>query len=820
VLQDDRVYIGGDQNTTVISIADPMNPELLGTIEGLAGRLSFPQKNLMFSNAVAWNDQQSVVGGLRAATFARIAHMAAPPPAVTRTLPSNPTGDVEETLQDVPLIVQILPRPGPNETGNASVQVSESGGTGSTVLQFVYDGVKYVARLAKGFQKQAGSAVTALANFVVGGEAISTTQPLKMGSVRLLVDANNDTKVNHDDELPQRQGKPWAFWEADRNNVSNENALQDLATIKLILKVPVDNLLVSLKGDRATKWTLMQKALAKPETDPDGKAYLSTRDVAKNQLAVLKGPCAEIATDYIGSCPSQDQEVFLQRLSAGEHEFLVRCEECPTDPARMLRIELQDLSTRTSTLLDAAKTDIRPLQNWVSIYSARQDPSYSPSRSFVPLNGWFDIPRTAKYLTVLVHGFAVDQTAAVESFIPTNVKRLYWVGHPVLDSQQTADGLSPHVLGVLWPGDQQGMVPFSFAAYFPEDEFHAMQTGVPLANLLTNDFIRYAEDGTARRIDVVAHSLGNMVVNSALMWMPAGIVNNYVMNEAALPAEAFQEDYQYSPLERAALFPHAIAYGFSEQSESLDKVWRDDWTTTMQQPRHITQGAEIIDLPSLASLWHDRVAAQWGSNKPPLYEKRWSQTNRPYPLPAMETDLEPHRGPWRGFFARNLEKVRTLTNTFNPTDQALRIDKPYQLMLDVVNGQVPQQIYAWYLNQRFQKPDVGLIGAEADNDLTQFWATLGIKLNDEEYLWGGTTDKHFNITRQWAELAHWFPSRSEAAGTNRLAVATDNRSFHDFGGDDSDDILAIQNQLSHTYMTYRKVWEVWKGFEQYRDALK
>src|SRR5262249_10300249 len=110
------------------------------------------------------------------------------------------------------------------------------------------------------------------------------------------------------------------------------------------------------------------------------------------------------------------------------------------------------------------------------------------------------------------------------------------------------------------------------AFYFPWDEFHAFQTGIPLSRLLTS-----LSNGGDRIIDVVAHSLGNLVVNSAIAYGDDmnNVVRRYVMNQAAVPAEAFAFDYQDDA--RMAAKAADQGYGGHPPFGPADQRWIDEW---------------------------------------------------------------------------------------------------------------------------------------------------------------------------------------------------------------------------------------------------
>ena len=152
----------------------------------------------------------------------------------------------------------------------------------------------------------------------------------------------------------------------------------------------------------------------------------------------------------------------------------------------------------TVALLSEAAVDFRPLQGWMSVYSVRSDSGTVPAPAATLEDGWADIPADAKKVLVLVHGYHVTDPEATSKDFPAFFKRLYWAGQDAILPQGGAQ-----VVGISWPGD------VSFP-YWPDDEFNALESGVPLAA-----FFRQ-EAAAGRGISVFAHSLGNMVVNSAI----------------------------------------------------------------------------------------------------------------------------------------------------------------------------------------------------------------------------------------------------------------------------------------------------------------
>jgi hypothetical protein len=319
-------------------------------------------------------------------------------------------------------------------------------------------------------------------------------------------------------------------------------------------------------------------------------------------------------------------------------------------------------------------------------------------------------------------------------------------------------------------------LPGSKLTFFPEDELHALQSGVPFSNLLKKTI----DVPSSRSVRIIAHSLGNMVVNSALLQPNMeGVIDAYVMNDAAVAAEAFADDYLYSLFEIQTMFPHAVEYGYGN-----DQRWRSDWDD-MRAGRPPTKDREGFEFPNFADLikWTEMLRQE--SNPAlfpqPEYALRWRQTRPATGVPPVGGSATPERGPWRGIFASNTRKT-AIYNTYNSTDL-------------VLTG-------AWVGSVGTQKPNLGPLGLLADDRSTQFWATLTNTGPEEEYLWD-FRGNHANITRQWAELAHWFPPISVAAGSSAHQTLR-SYDFSSWGG--------VHLLLSHSYMAGRPLPDVWGAF--------
>lgn len=310
----------------------------------------------------------------------------------------------------------------------------------------------------------------------------------------------------------------------------------------------------------------------------------------------------------------------------------------------------------------------------------------------------------------------------------------------------------------------------------------------------------------------MAHSLGNMMVNSALTFLEPGVIDTYVMNEAAVPTEAFL-DVPYQQIQDMRLFDSTLltkaqSLGFSTGPD-IDLMWKTGWQAILNARDSAMNTQECSanvrsGLPGgcgavYYNLWKSRAGSSLDDAAlGQKYETRWTQVRTaPWDLSHGLVGLQTG-GPWRGLFAHNLQKTRVV-NTWNADDWVLNTP--------------------WYRMQWFQKPGNGLVFAD-DNAVQQIWGVLKESGEDERYLWNRDTNHNDpaeaaaerNLTRQWAELSHWFTSLTLATGRQGTVAG------HDFTGwayqiYDASAVLVGPQLESHSYMQgdpFPKVWGAWR----------
>jgi len=921
ILSSDISLTGGGKAVIIGGLASigfgPMRLFNAGSLTNVGSRMALTDDGILVStDRVYVSGVTTSENGVHIATFRETGLIPRPPATLTKVVEvASGTPTQEETTEDIPINVMVVPF----DTGvtQAVLEIMTNGVAAMPPITLPLVNNQVVWKLAKGFKRVLDGATTALMHFIRSGDHTNAeTAPVEVpiGTIRIRLDSNNDTIVASDgsavdqkDEQASAQGTPFALWEAD-TSATGENILLDYATLSLrsaIQLQPTQRIalrLLSRTWDVRVKDDPRVDNRSLPADCPPEKAYLCDPATATEQLSIItdNGPgfftkLANRATSWLslitghglpaelpritprdGGVVEVPQELLApsfpmatpgKRIFAGEVPFLFKVMPQPTSmwpgPPIPLNevVEVGRLKDNGDFVkLSQANIKIRPLNQMVSVYNARQEGKFDPAPQAVSM--WAPIPPEAKRVTVLVHGFNVAKDEALNDFVPKYFKRLYWAGHDVHDLQCQPTTGCAHTIGFVWPGDEATGLPLSGLFLFPEDEFHALQAGVPFARFLKEE----VNPNSDRVVTVIAHSLGNMVVNSGLMQPDAaGRVSRYIMNEAALPAEALNANYVYDGTEVSVMFPHAIQHGFSgnpyDACNGHDSVWITEWDDVVSgrppdlvpdytQPPIPGSNPPVFPMKAVPNYddfnaWNSQVQQDTHLLSKPQYDIRWGQ-NRTTPCHFRD----PQRGPWRGYFADNFTSrhpnMRTL-NTYNVNDQVISVTEDASIdvhqaaflaswapFLPVpVVGKVaailapdPVRMHSWYVCQRLQKPRIlgstlgpstpwSVLWGRYDDRKVRYWADLSVgNTATKEYLWPSGGD-HSNVTRQWAELAFWFPALSKAAGNKQLLAP--GIQDEDFGRYVSPaGRLDLGGVDTHGYMIARPLSEVWGGYRRVR----
>jgi hypothetical protein len=242
--------------------------------------------------------------------------------------------------------------------------------------------------------------------------------------------------------------------------------------------------------------------------------------------------------------------------------------------------------------LATSEITIRPINDYWSLWSTRtqnsgtspvptesgrtgnlqtyQPPKYVAPDSNVPPRGVFTTdnasPDAGRQVLVFVHGFNTSEADTVEEG-NTLYQRLYWAGY------------RGDLVAFDWQGDDKGTNggQANFVQYYNRNVRHAFETAPTFATWLKSDVDVWA--GGASNVNILAHSLGNMVAWEALRETAATpnapkIANNLLSVESAIPQEAFDPlgpvTYQYFGNNAPPAGTRYIANSDGSQFLSLD----------------------------------------------------------------------------------------------------------------------------------------------------------------------------------------------------------------------------------------------------------
>ena len=642
--------------------------------------------------------------------------------------------------------------------------------------------------------------------------------------------------------------------------------LEDFAEIRVEIKqqarrflAPEGKFYVRLKPESSTDkdtWGRpIQPVFTLSKKVGDGLKYLTDEETAKEQyrkVRSIKTNCSSNFEEWDSQCKSQDDgNVALPDLAAGTtYNFLFRCLTCRADArnpkqTKLLEVLYVEAPGRQPIVVDRVPADIRPIQQWMTMQNAREPEAtdkFRPrkheawsTRDAEAEKDWQDdVPEGAKQVTVLVHGYNVPHHDAIGSFFPTWFRRLYWAGHRVMrrqaakkyDDQTATDvngcaGECAHTIVISWPSNQggqtngvvknsEGNIATALVQY-PEDEFHALQMGVPLAKYIAGVHSQLQQPD----IFMMAHSLGNVAANSALSRpeLAGDIVKKYVMNEAAMASEVFNRNYAPEPDElrigTGLGSRHAERYGYSQNADELDARWTSEWNSFLGLPARVAWGLKVKSLENRDGLAEGFLA---GGD---FYSRRWrlNDGTRNWGDDQIDDGNKFARGDWRGVFDKNLTRT-AVWNTWSENDLILK--------------------FAWRSLNRIAKPNPGggfikkiIIGGGEffaqfthldgyapvlDNIYTQRWL-LGDWTKKEHFLIFGENDNgNWAAKRKMAELSHWFPAVSKAAGFQPVRDLPAGRNCN-FSGYYS----GINVIETHSYMKmtdYHKVHTAWQTVKE------
>jgi hypothetical protein len=195
-----------------------------------------------------------------------------------------------------------------------------------------------------------------------------------------------------------------------------------------------------------------------------------------------------------------------------------------------------------------------------------------PAATLTLAGGPNDINHQRHYL-VFVHGYNTSVTDARKRCSET-YRRVFWTG------------FRGQMIGFLWHGDEARVIG-SDVTLFDGNVQNALQTAPAFEELMT-DAVGWA--GSADKVDVIAHSLGNLVVWEAARLHQnidptTRIGRNYIMVEAAIWREAFNNKaaITYTTPDSAVTYP--------DTGTGSDVLQRHSWAFWFFQSAHDSSSA-------------------------------------------------------------------------------------------------------------------------------------------------------------------------------------------------------------------------------------
>lgn len=335
-----------------------------------------------------------------------------------------------------------------------------------------------------------------------------------------------------DDEMVEDQGAGFRFWwnEAEGPDVALDD-LTDLAP--LVVDVP-DDLPVGFR------WFLRARGCSiylYPAVSPsvNRRAFLQTEELAREQIAQHGWTVRDGATQEITVRPGRNEFLFAGLRSASSTRgALILLAAAPGSeapvPVDSARLTLQ--GSRTLWWLASARGAPS-----VSMGSYPVDGTGTVTIQRYPTPAWpagREGGRRPGTYVVMLHGFNVTEREAVTSFDRV-YKRLYWLG------------LRGLFIGFTWHSDETWRLHTglweSVPARFDPNVENAFQTAPAL-----RDFLIQVRDraGGAEHVDLMAHSLGNLVMWEALRLHErlgrGPLARSIFMIEPAVWSEAFDPE--------------------------------------------------------------------------------------------------------------------------------------------------------------------------------------------------------------------------------------------------------------------------------------
>lgn len=420
-------------------------------------------------------------------------------------------------------------------------------------------------------------------------------------------DANRDGKItlsrmpDDPDRLLAEQKLPWYFWvnddndagETDGNDIPGEgsngrdttvNGVRDLVDFfplhlniaRLLSLLPPTTPGISYRLAQADGAASFLTTELTPATAGE---YHLPNDSTK---ALGTATVAEITND--GAILNQP---FLESIATqGKGVILVEARKPTTNP---LRLEVRR-GTETLALLDLplSFSGVEDMFRHVNLVGAVGIKEETSPRGSPP--NWSEKLEN-KNAFLFVHGYNVNQKQA-RGWQTEVFKRLWW------------SGSRAQFWGITWYGYESQVPIAHFTPNYQLNVIHAFGTAPMLKQFISE--LR-AKTGVSN-VNVAAHSLGNLVVSSAISDHGAHI-DRYFMLNAAVAAEAYdgaQGDGQVLQSDDSTAFLPHTEWNKERGKVYPPRLWASNWYKLFPAP----SGNPATDDARAMLTWRDRFAPQ------------------------------------------------------------------------------------------------------------------------------------------------------------------------------------------------------------------
>jgi Alpha/beta hydrolase of unknown function (DUF900) len=399
--------------------------------------------------------------------------------------------------------------------------------------------------------------------------------------------------INNPDRELERRHLPWHFWVNDDND-SGEIEGSDIPGRGDNGQDNVVNGVRDLVDFFPVHLNIRGLLKSYAPSDPSITYKLTQADEAANFLtteltpqtagdfqrnAVVAGALGGAAVTRITAAGIALDRTFLDKITTeGKGIILVEARRATDKP---LKLEVWRGNARLAEVsLPLSFASVETMFRHKNLTGAVRIVPQTADRPGTP--NWPDELNNGKAF-VFVHGYNVNQQQA-RGWQAEFFKRLWW------------SGSKAQFWGVTWYGSESQVPLASFTPNYHLNVTHAFGTAPVFTRFLTD-----LRASGRTEIQVAAHSLGNMMVSSAISDYAAPVAK-YFMIDAAVAVEAYDSN-ERQPDNESSFMPHS-EWNRERGAVYPPRLWASNWHQLFQ---------ELPNDSRAALTWHDRFAPRAGT---------------------------------------------------------------------------------------------------------------------------------------------------------------------------------------------------------------